>query len=131
MTKQDLTIKHTLITLAKGSVIGIAVTLAVALISSISLTSLPAGAVATAAVIACLVGSATAAVYTTRKLNVLVLWFGLASGLLLFVTLYLIGALVFWRITPAANSLPIFLASICGGISGALLRNSKPKRRRR
>ena len=131
MSKQELNAKHTLLTLAKGGILGLAVTLVAALVAAVAMTALPSGAVAIGAVIACLAGGAAAAIYVTRKLGVLALWFGLASGLVVFVLLYLLGALVFWRIAPASNSLPIFLSTLCGGVGGALLRNAKPKRKRR
>ena len=133
MSKQqaEVTAKYIALTLGKGGLLGLAATLVIALAASPLLASgaLPQSFVPIMAIVACGIGGAIAALFAARKVEGYTLWIAAASGIAVFVLLYLLGATLFVRIRPAANSVPIFLAAFGGAIGGAVLRNVRRSRR--
>ncbi|MCL2547153.1 MAG: hypothetical protein FWE06_08210 [Oscillospiraceae bacterium] len=127
----EVTPKHMALALVKGGLFGLAATLAIVLAASplLAMGLLPQSFVSGLAMIACAVGGASAALFATRKLEGYTLWIAAASGIAVFVLLYLLGATLFVRIRPSANSVPIFLAALGGAIGGAVLRNMQGRKR--
>ena len=115
----------------KSGLFGFAVSMALLLIAALLFASgfLNADWVPAVAVIACIIGGIIAGLRAVRGQSNYRLWLSMAAGFTLFVLLYLLGAVLFGRIAPATNSLPILLSVLGGGVGGGFIANLRQSKR--
>ncbi len=131
-TEPNAQAKTLVIHILKSGIFGLIITLLLVLLSALllSIGLLPQGAVSTVAVCSCLLGGLLTGLRAVKGQSGGRLWLSAAAALALFFMLYLLGAVLFTRLSPAQNSLPILLAVLGGGIAGGVLSTVKPNKRK-
>lgn len=115
-----------------GILFGLIVCVLLLLLASFGVSRgfIPESAVKTATLACCFIGAFISALISTRRIRERFLLTGLSSGLLFFVALYLLGAMLFARAVPANGAAGILLSSVIGGVVGAVAGANIKKRRK-
>jgi putative membrane protein (TIGR04086 family) len=111
---------------------GLALCILLLLLASFGISAgiLPETASKSATLASCLIGALLSSVIYVRRTGSKFLLNGLLSGVLYFLILYLLGALLFLRFIPQGGAGSIFLCSLIGGVLGGFLGANIKKRRR-
>lgn len=112
--------------------IGLVISLVILLVGAMLIASgtMPESAIAVIPVAAGFVGSLGFGHAAARAFGSKAFMAGLVAGLVFFLALFLLGAIVFWRWSPGASTVSMLLASLLGGLIGGMLSASRKKIRR-